>query len=601
MGEAPIAHEEDRAGTPASPTSGLPPKSTTLLGPFLVTLLAVLCFNVNNFLWLASDGRPLVWDHHSHYTRALKFGYLVRHGHRLNVGTRGFAGTVQDLQADHPAASHLVTAPVRGFVSFTQGLYTGPKHPPAVHATAGTLVALLGPDPDTIVFGVNLLFSAVLLLSVFGIASRYKGPWAGAAAAWFAALFPTHVLEAHVLMLDLPLTASVALAWLALLNTDAFRNRRASIFAGLALGFGWLVKETFPVFVLVPVAAGAWTAWKDIRERGVREALREGPASNLLLTVLVVLLACGFWFLPYVPRMPGILLQHQAMGGLEKDPAWWEAAGALFYASALVNNQLSFLFTGALLAAVPLVGWRLRRHPWTVPLALGFAVPLVLFTFLSNKDMRYTMPVLPVAAVALGAGLTAFRSRALAVAVPLLLLAAGACQCLHHAWGLFGTLPDVPLVRRGEMEFYLHREHPAMRSRPEPAHRCADDLKRLLKAEVDRAVARGKARFEVRHLFDLPEFTAPSEQAWCWPGLDARFTGEGTRVRIRSGFFRPEREINKADLVLLKRGGRRGYVFLEIIDKAVVVFDARRPRFRLVGSVETPDGFRIDAYRPRER
>jgi hypothetical protein len=572
--------------------------------PLLLAVLAFLFFNGNNFLWLVADDRPLVWDHHSHYVRGLKFSYLVGHGHRLNIDSKGPAEKIQRFQEDHPALAYGLTSPLRGFVSFAQGLFMGPKHPPAVHTLAGVLVTLFGPNPDGVVFGVNLLFSGLLFLSVFHIALRFAGPWAAVLATWVVGLFPVHFLEAHVLMLDVPLSASVALAWFALLRTEGFKDRRASAWAGAALGFGWLVKETFPIFVLVPLIFSLRGPIREGREKGWKETFRKGRGANSLLTLCIGFLVCGFWFLPYLPRMPKVLLKHQTMGGMEMDPAWWEIEGALFYPCAMNNVQTSFLFMSALAVALILLLWRYRKHPWTLPLLLWIAIPWVLFTLLTNKDARYTVAVLPAVAILIGAGLTRFRVRSFAVAVSVLLVAMGVLQCLQINWGLFGPIPDVPLVRPpGEGSgpaLYLFVPKTALRTRPHKTPKGARDLERLLRCELRFAGRKDKKTYEVRHLFDLPDMTAPVEQKFCRQNLDARFTGKGTFVNIRAGFFDPPRAFREADLLLVKRRGTLGALFRGHTRKAVEAFNAHRDRFIALGRFEGPDGFDIEAYIPKK-
>lgn len=587
----------------ASDPITIDPKASASRVPFLLVVLALLFFNTVNGIWLALDERPLVWDHHSHYARALKFSYFLHHGHRLNLGTKGVSGEVQRFQDDHPAAAYLVEAPIRGYVSFAQGLYMGPKHPPAVHAIGGTATLLAGRRSDGVVFCVNLLFSAILVLSASALASRVAGPWAGAIAAWVVALMPGHFVGAHVLMLDMPLSAAVALAWWAVFRSDGFADRRASVVAGAALGFGWLVKETFPVFVLPLLAWPLWVALRDARARGFRAALRDGVAGNLLRAAGAGALVCGFWYLPHLPRMPAILLKHQAMGAVESDPAWWQAGGALYYPAALINLQASFLFVAGGLAFLPFF---LRRHGASREgrlLLAGVLVPLLLFTLLSNKDPRYTVPVLALAGPLLACGLAALRPRAIAAALAALLVAAGLVQSLQVGFGLFGRFETVALARsggdKGLPAIQIYTDHPALRTKPKPAPEGAAELARILRAARDRAEAEGRDRLEVRHLFDAPEITAPVEQALVWPNLDARFTGRGVRVELRSGFFDPAEQIAGADLVLVKRGGFVGESFLEEVREAERVFEENRGDFELVGALQGPGGHVVEAYAPR--
>jgi hypothetical protein len=121
-----------------------------------------------------------------------------------------------------------------------------------------------------------------------------------------------------------------------------------------------------------------------------------------------------------------------------------------------------------------------------------------------------------------------------------------------------------------------------------------------MEAEIERAGGRGKKRLEVRHLFDIPEVTAPVEQALCWRSLDARYRGTGVRVRIRAGFSRTREQLAEADLVLVKWKGRLGAAFRDATVEALKIFEGEAERYRLVATFPGPDGHFIEAYRPIE-
>jgi hypothetical protein len=156
-----------------------------------------------------------------------------------------------------------------------------------------------------------------------------------------------------------------------------------------------LTKPAYIVYVLpglAVVAAGART-----RMAVGHAALAAAFAASLSLP----------W---YGRRLFGIGSQMAVQAGRrglqEGDPAPFSLAGLSWY-----PEQFSTQF-GWLAAALFCVGLiaALRRRQWF--LVASAVVPFALFLMARNKDLRYTLPLLPVAAVLAGAGFSAVSRRA---------------------------------------------------------------------------------------------------------------------------------------------------------------------------------------------
>ena len=80
------------------------------------------------------------------------------------------------------------------------------------------------------------------------------------------------VSQLHVMMLDAPEAAMVAMTVWLLLASDRLARPGVAAAAGLFAGLGLLVKQTFPLFIagllLVQLARGGWRNWA--RSRRVR-------------------------------------------------------------------------------------------------------------------------------------------------------------------------------------------------------------------------------------------------------------------------------------------------------------------------------------------
>src|SRR5206468_3700478 len=231
--------------------------------------------------------------------------------------------------------------------------------------------------------------------------------------------------------LDLPLASMVALMLVVLLRIEAFEHRGWSVAAGIVLGLGMLPKPSFAVYVLAPLVLAA----ARIRSRRA--------VTNLILALLIGGALSLPWYGPrafsLVPEITSRSFRQAAESG-HPDPL---TAGALTLYPRWFPTQ--FGFVAALLVLLGL-GVAARRRHWLLLAALLPA--LALLELLQNKNLRYTLPLLPVAAVLAGFGFGALPGRLKAGAGGLLLVA-GVMQVSATAFGVpHISLPvvDVPFV-----------------------------------------------------------------------------------------------------------------------------------------------------------
>jgi len=343
-------------------------------------------------VWLALDRRPPEWDHANHLQRAVECaGDLAR-------------GDVRTLLARS---------------SF---------YPPVVPCLAGVAYAL-APSDAAAAQAVVLAFLGLGMAAVYALGRRLAGGTAGVAAALAFGAAPFVVFSALRFQLDLPLAAMVALALVLLLRTEDFGRRGASLALGLVLGLGLLTKPPFAAYLLPPLA------WTLARARG-RRALGHAALTGLVAAALSLP-----W---YGPRLLGLGQQianrsfkQAAESGY---PETLSAAALGFYPEWFATQ---FGLVAVLLFCVGLVVAARRRRGW---LLAALLVPFAVVELIQNKNLRYTLPLLPVAAVLAGIGLDALPGR-LRAAAGVALVAAGAVQVGATAFGVPGGL-TLPLLGR---------------------------------------------------------------------------------------------------------------------------------------------------------
>jgi len=363
-------------------------RETALVCVIFALVVAVLT------VWLALDRRPPEWDHANHLERAVVCADDLARGDRRAILERS---------------------------SF---------YPPLVLCAAG-LAYRLAPSDVAAAQSVILAFLGLGVGAVYLLARRFVGAAEGVVAALVFTTAPFVVFSSLRFQLDLPLAAMVALLLVVLLRTETFEHRGWSVAAGLVLGLGLLTKPPFVAYVLAPLVLVA----ARIRSR---RAL-----ANLALAALIG----GALGLPwYGPRLLGLVPEiasrsfRQAAESGHPEPL---TGAALTLYPRWFPTQ--FGLVGVLLFILGL-GVAARRRHW---LLVASVLPaFVLFELLQNKNLRYTLPLLPVAAVLAGVGFGALPTR-VRDGVRVLLVVAGLVQVSATAFGVpHVSVPvlDVPFV-----------------------------------------------------------------------------------------------------------------------------------------------------------
>ena len=154
-------------------------------------------------------------------------------------------------------------------------------YPPLVH-TIGAIPAAFGlAVGDWGVIAVNLVFVPMLAGGVYSVGKRVYSPSAGMLAALLALGTPMVLSLFHTFVLDAPLAATIAVAVAALLASERFSQRRASIVAGALIGLALLVKPAAPLYLIGPVAVmligGGWRQWRNLGLAALAALILAGP------------------------------------------------------------------------------------------------------------------------------------------------------------------------------------------------------------------------------------------------------------------------------------------------------------------------------------
>jgi len=364
--------------------------------PWLPLVALVAAMAIVTAVWVSIDRRPPESDHANHLERALRC-------HRSLA--EGGSSAIQAI------------------------LLESSFYPPLVTCLAGLLYFVAPVTPMT-AQALMMAFLALGVAALFALGRRLLDAEAGLLAAFFFATAPFVVLSLTNFQLDIPLAAMVALTLSLLARDDAFSRWTWSATLGVVLGLGLLTKPTFWTYVLPAVLWSAWPAWRapDRRHR-----------LTLLGVTLVIAAALALpWYGPRLVGLPMQVVNRSFKQAAEVGQA--EAltpAGLLFYPRVFMP-QFGFL-------AVPLFAWGLWALR-TRPRARGFLwlsalAPFLIYSLIQNKNLRYTLPILPAVAVVAAVGVQSLP-RGWKRATIYGCLAAGALQISMTAF----ALPRPPLL-----------------------------------------------------------------------------------------------------------------------------------------------------------
>lgn len=250
--------------------------------------------------------------------------------------------------------------------------------------------------------GVNLLSLAALLWAVASISRNlYANPLApsgdvtsrpplalGVLPALIAACYHFCAWLMHDAFLDFPLTAVVTVSFALLIRADDFRVRRNALAFAVAAGIGLLVKQTFAFFFLLPAV---YAVIRVLRTRDRRAIL------NLAIAVAVLILIAATWYGPHLPDVIAIYRENQRAATNENEAPLFSFDSNFFYVHALISMQMQLPL--AVIFAVGLVYSLFRCRKQSLILYLWILSGIACFALVANKDVRYTVPVLPATAL----------------------------------------------------------------------------------------------------------------------------------------------------------------------------------------------------------
>lgn len=198
--------------------------------------------------------------------------------------------------------------------------------------------------------------------------------------------FPAWLL--HDAFLDYPLVAMVALSFALLIRAGDFTSRRDAIQFAIAAGLGILLKQTFVFFFVLPAL---YVTIRVVLQRDWQAVV------NLALAGVVIAAIAAVWYAPHFRDVIAIYRINQQGAIDEHEPAIFSRDSLLYYLHPLISMQVQMPL--GILFGIGLLYSLVRCRKESRMLYLWLASGIGIFTLIANKDVRYTVPVLPAAAL----------------------------------------------------------------------------------------------------------------------------------------------------------------------------------------------------------
>ncbi len=381
-------------------------------------LLAIIVWIFGgNLIWMLLDIRPPSYDQGLHLFRTFNYWEAMN---------SGSADWWQDI------------------------LNVEPFYPPFYHLSLIPLSLIFGFTLDTGVIG-NSFYMVIMALSIYGIGKILYTRNAGLIAAFLVSCYPIIVSMSREYIISVMLTAMTTLAYYLFLKSENFENKKYSILFSLIYAIGLMVKWTFFVYTLPAVLAGLWGGKISLKDRIIQSTYYMGMIAALLIVPFFILIIGEQRWIPLilefvlilalVKNFPKVSLSTQKAINLISLSCISVLICFPWYAHNLINiliGMSKFAFPGVALKGFtrwfPVWGYYLESliGQLGIPLLVFFLVafisyifkkdrfswllfgwvvfPLIVFTFVDNKDARYTMPALPAMALVTAMVLTQVKN-----------------------------------------------------------------------------------------------------------------------------------------------------------------------------------------------
>lgn len=318
----------------------------------------ILFFVITNIIWLAIDTVPPSWDDSIHMKLSILHARLIPQ-----------VRTISDLKEVISLSSY---------------------YPPFFHISALPILYLSGFNEDYMVY-LNFLYLVVLVFSVYGIGKILFNARVGILSALLTLLYPAMYALSRRYMLDFALVSVVSMVYYSILKFEREKSMGWAVLLLIAMIIATLTKQTAPIFFIPAVIFIIW----NIRHE-----------KNHFFLVFSGIFASSFLIVArYYNKIIDLLLRDfifNFKSSFVKMSWYVEGIG-----TCLTSTYLGlFLLIGGALFFI----FHKRRKDFFFLLS-WIAGAFFIIIFISWRDARYIMPILPALALITIGGIDSLREK----------------------------------------------------------------------------------------------------------------------------------------------------------------------------------------------
>ncbi len=329
-------------------------------------VVVILIHVIANIWWISTNNAPLPWDpaNHTHIS--------------MNI------------------AQKISQFDLLGIITVSN------YYPIVVHTIAGLVLAFIGSHLKVIQTIDTLFFAATLIALYLYAKALYNNKWIGFFAAALFSFFPIAYNQSRWLMLDIPSVALLLVSSYFLEKSHHLTHKKNTLLFFTTAGLLMMTKVTGILYILAPLL---FHGIKLFYSKKHTKSTFHHIGLGLGIFALIVLP----WYLTNLQSLL-FFLKINSTGEMGEDPNNLLSLENIFrYLQYFVNTQVTPLIAGVFFIASGYLLYRRIKH--AVYLLGIIGVNYVIFTFIGNKDPRYTLPMLPYVALVIALSLDHLRKK----------------------------------------------------------------------------------------------------------------------------------------------------------------------------------------------
>ncbi len=275
-----------------------------------------------------------------------------------------------------------------GTISVADFIKTSDYYPPFVQTIAGVLALFLGYN-TMLILCVTLVFFLLAIIFLYVDVKKLTGNSSIAfKTAFVFSFFPQVFEQSRVFHLDMPLIALLLIAIYFLLKSNGFTRKTYAVLFGITFAFIQLTKWYGFIYLTVPFIYYMYIYLDFVKRRYLDVSI------NVALNLFVVALIALPWYLFNYSK----LIEYTAIfsqAELDDPIGFFNLNNLLYYPMVILSHQIFLVPFILLVLAVARTAYRCKSKPENAFFLLTLFFPIIVFTAIGNKNLRYVMPLTP--------------------------------------------------------------------------------------------------------------------------------------------------------------------------------------------------------------